>query len=201
MIFIENLKFSYRNTFSFKLKSLKVEDGKNLVITGDSGRGKSTFLKLLSGQLTAASGKISVMENDLDSMSDSQLRKFRLKNLGLIFQDSPLLDYLNLKDNITLLPGARIRSEKITEITAKMVIEKLLLRFPHEISEGEKQRAGICRALAASPKVILADEPTGSLDPEMGLEVTQALIQHCREINGILIMDCNFIKNVPSFYV
>ena len=108
----------------------------------------------------------------------------------MIFQDSPLLDYLKLADNIILpakLSGQKM-SLDLADVTAQCGIENLLNRYPEQISEGEKQRAAICRALVTSPELVIADEPTSSLDPQRSGEITDLLIRQCRNGKSSLLM-------------
>jgi len=186
----EVAEYKYVKGFCLKVSSLKLADGKSLAITGVSGSGKSTFLKLLSGELALHRGSISILGHKLNEMRDNARRNFRLKNYGMIFQDSPLLEYLTIKDNI-LLPANIVGIKKrldLKELCANCGIEELINRYPSQLSEGEKQRAAICRALISSPKVVLADEPTSSLDPVRGEEITDLLIQNCQKYNCTLIM-------------
>ena len=189
MITLENVKFSYGSGFSLDIKSLSLSEGETMAVTGVSGSGKSTLLKLLSGELKSSIGKVTVLGTDLHSLKDSSRRKFRLSKLGMIFQDSPLLDFLNLEENI-LLPAktAGLKTENLSELASECGIEQLLKRYPAAISEGEKQRAGICRALISSPQLVLADEPTSSLDPERSRSITELLIAGCKERKSSLIM-------------
>ena len=190
MISVEGIEFKYGNDFCLKVNSLNLKDGEALAITGVSGSGKSTLLKLLSGELILQSGNISVLNNNLHEMRESALRTFRLKNLGMIFQDSPLLDYMSVSENI-LLPAEIAGSKNILDVqklATNCGIGELLDRYPSKLSEGEKQRAAICRALISSPKLVLADEPTSSLDPARGEEITDLLIKNCRKQNCSLVM-------------
>ena len=189
MIALGNVQFSYESSFSLVISNLSLGEGETLAVTGVSGSGKSTLLKLLSGELKCRTGKLSVLGNELHNLSSAALHSFRLRNIGMIFQDSPLLDYLNLEENI-LLPSitAGLKTGEINELADKCGIKDLLKRKPAELSEGEKQRAGICRALIASPRLVLADEPTSSLDPERGRSITELLIEGCRKRKAALVM-------------
>ncbi len=207
MISVKNITFKYglkskqainpssnmekeNDIFFLKVRSLELKKDTSLAITGVSGSGKSTFLRLLSGELAVQSGNVIIMEHKLHEMNDNQRRDFRLKNLGMIFQDSPLLDYLSVRDNILLVPT--ISGQKnlldLQDLATNCGIGKLLSRYPSMLSEGEKQRVAICRALISSPKVILADEPTSSLDNARAREVTNLLIRNCKKYNCKLIM-------------
>ena len=189
MISAKNIEFKYGSEFTLKVDSFQLKKGETVAITGVSGSGKSTFLKLISGELALQSGELEVLDQKLHEMRDSALRKFRLNNLGMIFQDSPLLDYLSVLDNIELPSKvAGQKSGNVQELAAACGIEHLLKRVPSRLSEGERQRAAICRSLISSPKLVLADEPTSSLDPQRGSVITDLLIENCRKQNSGLLM-------------
>ena len=173
MISIENLYFQYpKSEFAIQIPNLSVSAGERLAIVGPSGSGKTTLLKLLAGIEKPSRGKITVCDQSVDEMNDQQRRQFRISQIGFVFQKFELVDYLNVRDNITL-PYLINRSLKLTpdirsrvsELADRMAITDLLPRHPNKLSQGEKQRVAICRALVASPRLILADEPTGNLDP------------------------------------
>ena len=186
----QGTEYKYLQGFILKITNLEVKKGESLAITGVSGSGKSTLLKLLSGELTLQFGSISILGHNLHEMKESELRNFRLKQLGMIFQDSPLLEYLSVADNISMpaeIAGLKDLQD-VKELATNCGIEDLLSRYPSKLSEGEKQRAAICRALIASPKLVLADEPTSSLDPTRGQDITDLLIKSCRKQNCSLVM-------------
>jgi putative ABC transport system ATP-binding protein len=190
MIIINKLFFKYADNFSLKIDSFNLEKGESVALTGLSGSGKSTFLKLLSGEIQADSGAISILGQDIEGFNDSQRRKFRLSKLGMIFQNSALLEYLNLFENIQLpgrLSGKNVK-DKIFENAQYCGIQDLLKRYPPQLSEGEKQRAAICRALVNSPELVFADEPTSSLDPQRSADITDLLTKHCKEKQSSLLM-------------
>jgi ABC-type lipoprotein export system ATPase subunit len=129
-------------------------------------------LNLISGIALAQSGTIQVAGNDVSQLSDKQRRDFRVANTGFVFQRFELIEYLNVKDNI-LFPFLINSSIELTsEVRARMLelaesvgIARLLKRYPRQLSQGEQQRVAICRAMILSPPLVLADEPTGNLDP------------------------------------
>ena len=173
MISIEELYFQYpKSEFAIQIPNLSVAAGERLAIVGPSGSGKTTLLKLIAGIEKPSRGKITVCGQSVDGMNDFQRRQFRISQIGFVFQKFELVDYLNVRDNITL-PYLINRSLELTqdvrarvsELADRMTITDLLRRHPNKLSQGEKQRVAICRALVASPRLILADEPTGNLDP------------------------------------
>ena len=155
--------------------ALEIEAGKRVVLIGPSGSGKTTLLRLLSGILESPQ-PIEVCSSQLADLNDVERRAFRLRHFGLVFQDFKLLEYLNVTDNI-LLP---FRLDRVLQTECKIAerrkrLEQLAvaLRLSHklranvgELSHGEQQRVTICRSLMTCPAILLADEPTGSLDPE-----------------------------------
>jgi putative ABC transport system ATP-binding protein len=138
---------------------------------GESGSGKTTLLNILAALDKATGGKVLLDGKELSGIKDRELAAFRRKNLGFVFQEFNLLDTFSIKDNILLpmvLNGADLKdmSEKLEKIASALGISELLDKFPYEVSGGQKQRAAAARALITSPKIILADEPTGALDSQ-----------------------------------
>lgn len=149
--------------------SFTVEKGEFIAIMGPSGSGKTTLLNNLASLDTPTAGTIVLDGQDMSKISGREISSFRRNNLGFVFQDFNLLDTFSVKDNI-LLPLVLSRTpydammNKLTPIVRRLSIERLLEKYPYEISGGEKQRCAVARALITSPKLLLADEPTGALD-------------------------------------
>jgi putative ABC transport system ATP-binding protein len=194
MIEIQNLKFSWpKSSFDLRIESLQIPAGEKLAIIGPSGSGKTTLLNLLAGIETAQQGTLKVLNTELAQLSDSQRRDFRISNIGFVFQQFELLDYLSVKDNIALpfLINQNLAGQKsdlggddaILTLAKSMGIKDKLKRYPRKLSQGEKQRVAICRALIANPKLILADEPTGNLDPANKHRTLDLLFEQA-EVNG-----------------
>ena len=142
-----------------------------VVIRGRSGSGKSTLLSIIAGLEPADSGSVSVCGESLDGRSQEGLASLRLRNIGLVFQFFNLLPTLTLKENVAVAGQLAGRSRKQTQAEASEYLHEVGLaahqdKLPHEVSGGEVQRAAVARALMNSPQLILADEPTGSLDRE-----------------------------------
>lgn len=195
MITICSIRFSYsQNGFCLSIPELSVQKGEKVAVIGPSGSGKTTLLNLIAGILTTADGTISVGQNKVNTFSDSARRDFRITNIGFVFQDFELLDYLNILDNIlhpfritkalTLDKQIRLRAIKLSQ---QMGINDKLKRFPDDLSQGEKQRAAICRALLPCPKLILADEATGNLDPANKKRILDLLFQCVDEHDATLL--------------
>ena len=173
MIQIDSLEFNYREgEFRLQIPEFAVSRSEKVAVIGPSGSGKTTLLNLIAGIITPVQGAINVDNVRVNELSDGGRRDFRITNLGFVFQDFELLDYLNVLDNIlhpyritaalSLDKEVRTRAETLAQ---EMGIGDKLKRYADDLSHGEKQRAAICRALLPQPKVILADEATGNLDP------------------------------------
>ena len=173
MIQIDSLEFNYREgEFRLRVPEFAVSKSEKVAVIGPSGSGKTTLLNLIAGIITPVQGAINVDNVRVNELSDGGRRDFRITNLGFVFQDFELLNYLNVLDNIlhpyritgalSLDKEVRTRAETLAQ---EMGIGDKLNRYADDLSHGEKQRAAICRALLPQPKVILADEATGNLDP------------------------------------
>ena len=195
MIQTKDLHFQYSaESFSLSIPDVAVESGEKVAITGASGSGKTTFLSLLSGILLPDSGEILVDGNAVSAMSDRRRREFRLKTIGFVFQDFELLEYLSAMDNILLPfrlnPAMRMNPqvvERARQLASNMGIEDKLKRFPAQLSQGEKQRVALCRALITNPAYVFADEATGNLDPENKRLILDLLMQELAQTGGTLL--------------
>ena len=166
MIKTESLKFSYDGKKYFDFPDINLDSGENLLIIGNSGIGKTTLLHLLAGILKPESGSINISGTDISKFSDTELDKFRGDNIGIVFQKPHFISSLTINENLKL---AQYLGSSKTSVDAKKILESLNIKDkyqqkPNQLSEGEKQRASIALALINSPSLILADEPTSSLD-------------------------------------
>ena len=172
---VKNVKKIYTTRFgsnqveALKNVSFTVERGEYVAIMGESGSGKTTLLKILAALDKPTEGKVYLKERDLGKLKEKEIAAFRRQNLGFVFQDFNLLDTFSLKDNIFLplvLSGKKYpeMEQRLKPIAEKLGIERLLDKYPYEVSGGQKQRAAIARALITNPQLILADEPSGALD-------------------------------------
>jgi putative ABC transport system ATP-binding protein len=195
MISISNLDFRYNEgDFRLSIPEFSIAQSEKVAIIGPSGSGKTTLLNLISGIITPVTGTMTVANVDVHKLSDTARRDFRITNIGFIFQDFELLDYLNVLDNIlhtyritdalSLKNGVRARAR---DLAGQMGIGDKLKRYPNDLSQGEKQRAAICRALLPHPKLILADEATGNLDPENKTRILDLLFQSVEEHDATLL--------------
>jgi ABC-type lipoprotein export system ATPase subunit len=174
MIDIHSLEFHYRTgEFRLSVPEFAVAKSEKIAVIGPSGSGKTTFLNLIAGILTPMKGAISVDEVKVSELTDAGRRDFRITTIGFVFQDFELLDYLNVMDNIlhpyritsALMLDKEVRA-RAAILAEEMGIDDKLKRNANDLSQGEKQRAAICRALLPQPKLILSDEATGNLDPD-----------------------------------
>ena len=165
--------------------NIEVNHGEFIYLIGRTGSGKSSFLKTLYADLALATGEGSVVDYDLATLKESDIPYLRRK-LGVVFQDFKLLPDRSVKDNLLFVLKATGWSEqeemdvKIEEVLDKVGMKGFASKMPHQLSGGEQQRVGIARALLNDPELILADEPTGNLDPQTSIEVMEVL----RKINA-----------------
>ena len=166
--------------------SFTVEEGEYVAIMGESGSGKTTLLNIIASLDKASSGDVVLDGKSTSTIKEKDISAFRRNNLGFVFQDFNLLDTFSVQDNIFLplvLSNETIfkMSEKLRPIAQKLGIQDILSKYPYEISGGQKQRVAVARALITNPKLILADEPTGNLDPE----TSQGIIELLERINDV----------------
>lgn len=199
MLQVECLKKIYTTRFggnqvqALSDVSFSVEKGEYVAIMGESGSGKTTLLNILAALDQPTSGKVFLDGKDLTMVKEREIAAFRRDNLGFVFQDFNLLDTFSLKDNIMLplVLSGKTYSEmapKMMELSRRLSIEKLLEKYPYEVSGGQKQRAAIARALITEPKIILADEPTGALDSRAAAGVMDLFESINREGQTILMV-------------
>ena len=171
--------------------SLEIERGKFTAIVGRSGSGKSTLLQIMGGLDRPDSREVIIDGKNLFGLKGNQLAAFRRKKIGFIFQDYNLIPSLNVWENVVLpigLDGRKVNKDDVIKILEEIGIEDKLEAMPNTLSGGQKQRVAIARALVSSPAIILADEPTGSLDSKTELEV-MALLKKCvKDFHQTLVM-------------
>ncbi len=177
MLQLSDVCMTYENTGSEALRGvdLTINDGEFVYLVGPSGSGKTTLTKLLTGELRATSGSIVVNGFDLIAIKKRKMPKYR-RTLGVVFQDFRLIDNMTVYENVAFamrVVGARRRllKKRVPEVLRLVGLEEKAERYPAELSGGEQQRVSIARALVNSPKLIIADEPTGNLDPARSLEL------------------------------
>ena len=207
MIVVKNLFFSYgEGKFRLQIPELILSEGEKAAIVGPSGTGKTTLLNLLSGILSPISGNIHINNLDMTTFTVEDRQDLRMVKMGLVFQEFELLDYLNVLDNI-LLPyrvtsihdlNSSIRQRAEQLITEVGLADKLK-RHPNNLSQGERQRVAICRALLTKPEFIFGDEPTGNLDPENRDHVMEILFGYCDKTKAPLLVVTHDAELVERF--
>lgn len=197
-ISIRNLEFQYQrfvDNFKLSIAELDIPHSSQVAIIGPSGSGKSTLLKILAGILVPQSGSICIGDHSLLSIGDDERRLFRAAQIGFVFQEFELVEYLNVENNI-LLPlrlhaQHRVTSQSIefaSSLADQLGIHDKLKRSVKELSQGERQRVAIARSLIHNPSLILADEPTGNLDPSNKNLIVDLLRRQVSKHNASLIM-------------
>jgi putative ABC transport system ATP-binding protein len=169
MLTTRSLQFSYGNGQTFQFPDIHCTAGETLLITGSSGKGKTTLLHLLAGILRPAAGEILIDGTDIVSLKERRLDEFRGKNIGIVFQQSHFVQSLNVLDNILLasyLPGHAVNIQRAGSLLQALNLAEKIHKKPAALSQGQQQRVSIARALVNHQKLILADEPTSSLDDE-----------------------------------
>jgi putative ABC transport system ATP-binding protein len=189
---IHNLNYSYPGSSeNIHYPDWSVEKGKHALILGNSGSGKTTLLHLLGGLTRPSSGSVQVGGAELTRLSEDQLDKFRGKRLGLVFQKPHLIQSLSVKENLkaaAYFGRKSITSDTIESLAARLSIEEILRRRVYEISQGQAQRVAIARAVVNQPELILADEPTASLDDESCQRVLDLLFQESDRLGATLVI-------------
>jgi putative ABC transport system ATP-binding protein len=192
MIQTENLTYQYKKgTAIFSFPNIALEKGENLLILGASGIGKTTLLHLLAGLLKPVTGQIYINEVALNSLKNNKLDTFRGENIGLVFQKKHAIQSLNVFDNLKarlLFSNALVNDKKIEIVLAQLGLSELKTSKVSELSEGQLQRLGIALSVIHNPQVILADEPTSSLDDKNCKIVIELLQNQAKQTNANLIV-------------
>ncbi len=193
MIQMKKVKVVYRSSDTVALDgvSMSIDEGEFVFLVGPSGSGKTTIMKLLTGEIRADAGQIVVNDFDMRHIKVRKLPKMR-RTLGVVFQDFRLIDNMSVYDNVAFamrVTGARNKKikQRVPEVLALVGLEGREKRMPKELSGGEQQRVAIARALVNNPRMIVADEPTGNLDPVRSLEL-MLLLEKINEDTGTTIL-------------
>lgn len=171
--------------------NFSVEEGEFVAVVGTSGSGKSTLLHMMGGLDTPTSGSVMVRDKELAKMNDEQLTIFRRRNIGFIFQNYNLVPILNVYENIVLpveLDGDTADQKFMDEVVQMLGMKDKLKNMPNNLSGGQQQRVAIARAIANKPKILIADEPTGNLDPQKSDEIMTLLEKINREEKTTILM-------------
>lgn len=191
MISTKNLRFSYSKDQEFIFPDLYCEAGSTLLITGDSGKGKTTYLHLLAGLLQPTSGEIIIDNTDLVSLSEKKTDRYRGKNIGVVFQKSYFIAALTVLENLQIaswLATGKKHTKRAKRLLEQLGIENQASKLPSQLSIGQQQRVSIARALMNEPKVLLADEPTSSLDDKNAEKVIDLLTSLSKEYKAALLI-------------
>ena len=193
MIEISKLTKTYeKSSRALKDVSLTIDDGEFVFITGRSGSGKSTLLRILLKEVEPTSGRVVVNDMDLGRMPRRYVPKYR-RQLGVVFQDFRLLKDRNVYENVAFaqrvigVSGRKIR-ESVPEMLRMVGLSSKYKSFPHQLSGGEQQRVAIARALINRPAILLADEPTGNLDPHNAMEIMGLLEEINRQGTAVVVV-------------
>lgn len=197
LLCVEHIEKYYGNqgvaTKALDQISFYVQQGEFVSIMGASGSGKTTLLNCISTIDTVSAGHIFLQGKDITAISEEDISRFRRNNLGFIFQDFNLLDTLTLEENIALpltignVPPKEI-TERVYRIAQRLQISNTLKKFPFQVSGGQKQRCAFARAVICNPKLIMADEPTGSLDSNSARILLQMMSELNKETGATILM-------------
>ena len=193
IIELKNANIYQSGTLILENINISVEKGEFVYLVGKTGTGKSSLLKTLYGDLELTEGQGWVVGHNLRELTWKTV-PFLRRNLGVVFQDFQLLTDRNVNENLKFVLKAtgwqdeKLMDDKISDVLSKVNLSSKGLKMPYELSGGEQQRIDIARALLNSPKLILADEPTGNLDPETSDEIMQLLFHICKDFDTSIVM-------------
>ncbi len=204
MVSLNDVKLIYGNTGAVALEDvdLEIREGEFVFLVGPSGSGKTSIIKLLTGEVQVASGDVNVNGFDLSRMKKRRMHLLR-RTIGVIFQDFRLVDKMTVYDNVAFAMRVVGASRKEIEARVPYVLELVGLagrekRYPKEMSGGEQQRVAIARALVNNPRMIIADEPTGNLDPVRSLEI-MLLLEKINELGTTVLVVTHEKELVNAF--
>ena len=192
---VRDLEFRYRGgDFLLRIPELSIKSGSTVAVIGPSGTGKTTLLNLLAGCFLPDAGSVHLKGADIVSMSERARREFRIRSIGMVFQEFELLDHLSVLDNIVLpyriTPGLDYNGsvrEKAARLAYDVGMGTRLKRNVRQLSQGERQRVAMCRALVTGPTILLCDEPTVNLDPANSAHVMEIMFTYV-ERNGATLV-------------
>ena len=190
MLKTKEVEFNYDNQMFFKFQNIDLNSNENLLIIGESGVGKTTLMHLLAGLLKSNSGSIKLFDKELNQMSSYQLDSFRKNNIGIVFQRPHFVNSLTVKENLQLAQYIANKNDNtiIESILKNLNIFEKSNKKTNQLSQGEKQRVSIALAIVNSPKLILADEPTSSLDDNNCSKVIKLLKKQATDFGAQLIV-------------
>lgn len=201
-LYTKDLAYSYHNERSIVYPDFEIEKGEHLLLRGPSGSGKSTLLQLLGGLLPLQTGTCEVFGQSLHGLSSKKLDNYRKKQVGYIFQKSHFVSALSVKENLQLaakILDVNSAEKRIKDLLSGLDLDRLANKKTYQISEGEQQRLSIARAVLHHPPLILADEPTSSLDDENTGRVMKTML-HLAEENGSSLIVVSHDQRISSFF-
>ncbi len=206
MISCRDVRFSYTADFSLEIDHLEIGKGNRVAVTGASGCGKTTFIKLLAGILRPDSGKIFLNDLDMTTYSMAELQDLRIVKTGLVFQEFELLDYLRVIDNVTLplrinpvLKFGQEHRQRALELLDAVGLRDKSKRYPGQLSQGERQRVAVCRSMIATPEILLCDEPTANLDAKNRDAILRLIFDYCDTFKATLVLVTHDREIVSAF--
>ncbi len=204
IVSLKNVQIYQGNSLILSNVNIEVDKGEFVYLVGKTGTGKSSLLKTLYGDLDLREGEGSVADHDLKAMNWKRL-PFLRRNLGVVFQDFQLLTDRNVNENLRFVLRAtgwkdkKLMEEKIEDVLTKVGLNTKGFKMPFELSGGEQQRVGVARALLNSPRLLLADEPTGNLDPETSDEVMKVILSISKDYGTAIIMATHDYRVIQKF--
>ncbi|MEM1407060.1 MAG: ATP-binding cassette domain-containing protein [Bacteroidota bacterium] len=202
MLITRSLTFAYDQENAFHFPDISLDPGGDLLILGPSGIGKTTLLHLLAGLLSPNSGHIELLGTVLNKLPTKKLDRFRGRHIGLVFQRPHFIQSLSLQENLALvqyLTGEKQDQKRVRKILSSLDIEDKRNKRPYSLSQGEQQRAAIAMAVLNNPQLILADEPTASLDDKNCLSVVSLLKDQAAATNAQLVIITHDKRLKPHF--
>jgi len=191
MIYTKNIRFAYGKSTSFSFPDVAASSGQSLLITGGSGKGKTTLLHLLGGLLRPQSGEVFIEDTNIATLSEKKLDRFRGQHIGLVLQQAYFVASLNVLENVVLaswLATGKQAAAKAGQLLEQLDLKDHLHKLPSQLSIGQQQRVSIARALINEPKLLLADEPTSSLDDENAYRVADMLTHLAKQYGTALVI-------------
>lgn len=191
MFAIKEISHQYGDKTVLKTTNWEATQGEHWLLLGNSGSGKTTLLHIMGGLLKPSQGEIEIANQSLHQIKGSKLDQFRAQNIGLVFQKPHLIQTLTVLDNLLLaqyMGGVKKDKSRCMEVLTQLNMQHHKKSYPNKLSQGEMQRISVARAVINNPKVLLADEPTASLDDENTVQVVQLLKQQAEVVNATLVI-------------
>ena len=202
MILSKNIRFSYATSTELEFPDVHIQKNQHTLLLGDSGTGKTTLLHLLSGLSKPTSGIITIDGQDIYALSESKLDAFRAAHIGFIFQEAHLLKNLTVSENIQLaqsLAKKKVDTNQVNEVLNKLQLIDKANNYPNQLSRGQQQRAAIARAVINNPQILIADEPTASLDDTNTKHVLDLLLDTASNYSATLLIATHDKRIKDSF--